>query len=156
MPDRTGNCSWCGVLIVDEHTLSARKMLAQISGREPTAVLRAVAEPGGGTTFEAPSRPGKPRGPLGRPVVWTPEKVIQAIQAFARAHGRTPTVKDGKGCLPGWNVYGPMFGGWAGAVEAAGLTQVRRGRPPKSSGGVDVDDSPALPPEELLDALAVS
>lgn len=39
----TGRCNWCGRMIVDEHTLSAREMLAQIhAGR----LARLVGEAG--------------------------------------------------------------------------------------------------------------
>lgn len=85
-------------------------------------------------------RRAKRRG--GKPKVWTREKIIAAIQAFAAEHGRPPTSTE----RPSMAQQSKReFGSWADAVEAAGFAKPTRGTryPPLEGAAVAPPQPPA-------------
>ena len=62
---------------------------------------------------------------------WTRDVIIEAIQRFAREHGRPPTATDwrrsGGADHPNTTVILHVFGRWADAIEAAGFPRPRVG-----------------------------
>lgn len=68
--------------------------------------------------------------------VWTADGIIQAFQAWAAAHGRTPSSLDWKEGGEGRPAYLTVireFGSWAAAVAAAGLPPNTRRKPRKGA-----------------------
>jgi hypothetical protein len=63
--------------------------------------------------------------------VWSRERVIAALLAFAHEHGRAPSASEaGRASgLPSHGVVMRRFGSWRGALEAAGLSPSVRVRP---------------------------
>lgn len=64
------------------------------------------------------------------PRTWTPERIIDAFQAWAVKHGRQPVQRDWRRATP----FSPskttviaMFGSWNAGVEAAGYVALKRG-----------------------------
>lgn len=81
---------------------------------------------------------------------WTRESVIEAIQDFAREHGRPPMTADfagGKG--PSGPTCVRIFGSWGDAVVAAGFPRPQRGKVPAplATPGETPDTPPAVEPE---------
>lgn len=79
---------------------------------------------GGNETAPAPSRGG-------RPVYWTRERIIAALQEDAERRGHSPRRlewrrSDPQGRHPGEKVVFGVFGTWRAALEAAGLTPAPR------------------------------
>lgn len=62
---------------------------------------------------------------------WTREEAIEKVQAFAREHGRQPTIDDcraGGRILPDSSTAGRLFGGWNALLVAAGF-EIKRDSP---------------------------
>lgn len=155
-PRADGTCGWCFQSVVDEDSLSAREMLAQLRGgalpeREPLARETLPASPveidgvlpvaavasesrrpsGGEPASRSESAPRKRRRKQGRPKIWTKRKIVVAMQAFADAQGRTPSTSDcdaqNVAGLPGYNAIKREFGNYSAACDAAGLPYPQRG-----------------------------
>ena len=84
--------------------------------REPEAT-RSDPEPPGANG----KRSQRPRG------YWTRERIIEALQEFAREHGRAPLQLELRTPLPSNVVLMRSFGSMTAAIEAAGLTPAGRG-----------------------------
>ena len=67
---------------------------------------------------------------------WTRERIIEAMQAWAREHGRSPTSMAWHVAkyplYPSYKTVGDMFGSFADGCVAAGLEKPRRGWKSKS------------------------
>ena len=69
---------------------------------------------------------------MARTTVWTPERILEAIQAFAETYGRVPEYADfdaSAGGLPSRTTLEKHWHPWEDAVRAAGLLPAPR-RPP--------------------------
>lgn len=68
--------------------------------------------------------PAKRKGP-----VWTQEKLIAALQSFAREHGRPPAYSDFACSRPAGSTIIAAFGSWSEAMRAAGFEPRPQGGP---------------------------
>ncbi len=83
---------------------------------------------------EAEKRARRARGlkKKGRPVHWTRERIIAAIQEWAERFGHPPASGDWRfGVAPYWPATSTVqnrFGSWNAAISAAGFTPLRSGK----------------------------
>jgi hypothetical protein len=69
---------------------------------------------------------------------WTPERVIAAIRRFAAENGSGPSAGpwlhgEKPDYAPDVTTVQREFGSWSAAIEAAGVTPAKRGRPRKAA-----------------------
>lgn len=73
---------------------------------------------------------------------WTKEKLIEAIQRWARLYGKPPSASEWNSALrphpdyssgdwPAWNTVAYYFGSWSAGIEAAGFEPHRMGGHPR-------------------------
>lgn len=76
--------------------------------------------------------PPEPGGYQGVKVIWTRERVIEALRAWAAEHGQAPTQVDwkrsGGEAHPHAALVGQRFGSWSAGLRAAGLEPTDRRR----------------------------
>ena len=63
--------------------------------------------------------------------VWAPEEALERLAAWAKTHGRPPTLADARADpeLPGLTMCQQLYGSWNGALRAAKLTVAQSNAP---------------------------
>lgn len=151
-----GECLFCGRRIVDEDRLSSKELRTMLDlqalgfdglaagvhitvpeepheqARKLLATLGATYEVRNGDHSPHLTAVGEiePERTDGRRSKWTRETMIPAVQAWAREHGRPPTVKEGRSdpSIPNPNRAVYVFGSWGSLIEQAGFERPVQGR----------------------------
>lgn len=152
-----GECLFCGRRIVDEDRLSSKELRTILElqalgftdglaagvhivvpeepheqARKLLATLGATYEVRNGDHSPHLTAVGEiePERTDGRRSKWTRETMIPAVQAWAREHGRPPTLKEGRSdpSIPNPNRAAYVFGSWGSLIEQAGFERPVQGR----------------------------